>query len=130
MPLLIERIQEGTVIDRIQAFRGIRVLEILKLIPPNSKQGEMKARIALVINVPSHHMGRKDILKIEGRELQPAEVNKIALIAPQARLNLIRDGKVAKKLVDILLQHILFKYAGVKQPCGLCPNYFYYLWAL
>ena len=114
MPLLIERIQEGTVIDRIQAFRGIRVLEILKLIPSSSKQGEMKARIALVINVPSHHMSRKDILKIEGRELQPAEVNKIALIAPQARLNVIRDGKVAKKQ-DVKLPAKL-------EDIAICPN--------
>ena len=114
MPLLIERIQEGTVIDRIQAFRGIRVLEILHLIPSGKANDDMKSRIALVINVPSKHMGRKDILKIEGRELQPSEVNKIALIAPEARLNVIRGGKVGVKQ-DVKLP---LKLEGI----AVCPN--------
>jgi aspartate carbamoyltransferase regulatory subunit len=133
MPLLVERIEQGTVIDRIEAFAGIHVLEILKLVPParaagtepagHEKSGRSSAapakpdlthRVALVINVPSRHMGRKDILKIEGREIKPVEANKIALIAPRARLNVIRAGKVVQK-VDVKLPAKLEDIAA-------CPN--------
>jgi len=48
------------------------------------------------MNVPSSR-GRKDILKIEDRELDPTEVNKIALIAPNATINIVREYEVARK---------------------------------
>jgi aspartate carbamoyltransferase regulatory subunit len=50
--------------------------------------------------------GRKDIVKIEDRELIPEEVDKIALIAPQATINIIRDYEVAKKSLVVLPQII------------------------
>jgi len=114
MPIQVERIQSGTVVDRIEAFAGTHVLEILKLAPTNGTAPDKMHRIALVINVPSRHMGRKDILKIEGRELKPAEANKIALIAPRARLNVIREGKVTQK-TDVKLPAKLEDIAA-------CPN--------
>jgi aspartate carbamoyltransferase regulatory subunit len=41
-------------------------------------------------------------VKIQSRELKPAEVDKIALIAPNATINIIRDyGVVSKKLVEL-----------------------------
>ena len=49
------------------------------------------------MNVPSKRMGKKDIVKIEGRELKAEEVDKIALIAPNATINIIRDYKVVDK---------------------------------
>jgi len=114
MPILVERIEQGTVVDRIEAFAGARVLEILKLAPTSGAAPDKMHRIALVINVPSRHMGRKDILKIEGRELKPSEANKIALIAPRARLNVIRGGKVVQK-TDVKLPTKLDDIAA-------CPN--------
>ena len=42
-------------------------------------------------------MGKKDIVKIENRELETKEVNKIALIAPKATINIIRDYEVVEK---------------------------------
>jgi aspartate carbamoyltransferase regulatory subunit len=114
MPIMVERILQGTVVDRIEAFAGTRVLEILKLAPSNGAAPDKVHRIALVINVPSRHMGRKDILKIEGRELKLSEVNKIALIAPRARLNVIREGKVVQK-TDVKLPSRLEDIAA-------CPN--------
>ena len=49
------------------------------------------------MNVPSSQMGNKDIVKIEGRELAPKEVDKIALIAPQATINIVRDYEIVEK---------------------------------
>lgn len=123
MPLMVERIENGTVIDRIDAYRGILVLEKLRLVPtdgspeldaPGAASSAAKPRMALLIHVPSRHMGHKDILKIEGRELDAADVNRIALLAPRARLNLIRAGKVASKQ-DVKLPSELRGLAA-------CPN--------
>jgi aspartate carbamoyltransferase regulatory subunit len=49
------------------------------------------------MNVPSKRFKAKDIVKIEGRELKPQEVHKIALLAPHATINIIRGYKVVKK---------------------------------
>ncbi|MCW4019761.1 MAG: aspartate carbamoyltransferase regulatory subunit, partial [Candidatus Bathyarchaeota archaeon] len=46
---------------------------------------------------PSKRHGTKDVVKVEGRELNPKEVDKIALLAPHATINIIRDYKVAEK---------------------------------
>ena len=53
--------------------------------------------VSVAMNVPSAKRGRKDIVKIENRELEPDEINKIALIAPDATFNIIRDFSVDNK---------------------------------
>ena len=88
--LKIPRIKDGTVIDHITAGNAIKVLRILG-IPKTSS-----AVVSVAMNVKSK-MGRKDIVKVEGRELNPSEVDKIALIAPRATINIIREYEVAKK---------------------------------
>jgi aspartate carbamoyltransferase regulatory subunit len=49
------------------------------------------------MNVPSRRGGAKDIVKVEGRELRQHEVDKIALVAPKATINIIREFAVARK---------------------------------
>src|SRR5437899_11491812 len=49
------------------------------------------------MNVLSEKQSKKDIVKVESRELVPGEVDKIALIAPGATINIIRDYEVAEK---------------------------------
>ena len=49
------------------------------------------------MNVPSKRIGRKDIVKIENKILKKDEVDEIALISPNATLNVIKDYKVVKK---------------------------------
>jgi len=88
--LKIPRIKDGTVIDHITAGNAIKVLHILG-IPKTSS-----AVVSVAMNVKSM-MGKKDIVKVENRELNPSEVDKIALIAPRATINIIRDYEVAKK---------------------------------
>jgi aspartate carbamoyltransferase regulatory subunit len=54
------------------------------------------------MNVESSKLGKKDIVKVEDRELKEEEVNRIALIAPDATINIIRDFLVIEKhLVDL-----------------------------
>lgn len=90
--LLVRKIRSGTVIDHISAGNALNVLKILGI------KGSEGYRVAIVMNVESKKLGLKDIVKVEGRELAPKEVNMIALIAPKATINIIRDYKVVKKV--------------------------------
>ncbi len=49
------------------------------------------------MHVPSKESNWKDVVKVEDRELDPKEVDKISLIAPKATINIIRDFNVAEK---------------------------------
>ncbi|MFQ6060874.1 MAG: aspartate carbamoyltransferase regulatory subunit, partial [Thermoplasmata archaeon] len=42
-------------------------------------------------------MGWKDIVKVEDKELEPIEVDKISLVAPDATINIIRNYEVVEK---------------------------------
>ena len=88
--LKVPLIKDGTVIDHITAGNAVKVLHILG-IPKSSS-----SIVSVAMNVRSKY-GKKDIVKVENRELDPHEVNKIALIAPKATINFIRDYEVAKK---------------------------------
>ena len=89
--LLVSKIREGTVIDHIPAGHALDVLKILGL---TGKEGFI---ICVAMNVPSRKLGRKDIVKVESKELSKEEVDKIALIAPTATINVIRDYAVVEK---------------------------------
>ncbi len=89
--LKVTAIKEGTVIDHIPAGKGLKVIQILRLDKLNG------GALLLAANVHSRKLGRKDIVKIEGKFLSEEEVNKIALIAPSATVNIVRDYKVAEK---------------------------------
>ncbi len=107
--ILVEKIENGTVIDHIEAGRGLRVLQILGI-----AEGAPSGRVALMVNVPSKKMGRKDILKIEGFFADSKSANKIALACPRARLNIIKKGKVVQK-IDVRLPEGM---EGIAR----CPN--------
>jgi len=89
--LRIESIKDGTVIDHITAGQALNVLKIL-YITPSSKE-----TVSMVMNVSSKKIKRKDIVKIENRMLKKEELNKIALIATNATINIIKDYKVVEK---------------------------------
>jgi len=89
--LRVSKIRDGTVIDHITSGHALDVVKILGI---TGKSGNI---VTIAMNVPSKRMGKKDIVKIEGRELKAEEVDKIALIAPHATINIIRDYKVVEK---------------------------------
>ncbi|MEM2110045.1 MAG: aspartate carbamoyltransferase regulatory subunit [Candidatus Odinarchaeota archaeon] len=89
--LRIRKIRNGTVIDHITAGNALNVMKILGI---TGKEGLV---VSVAINVPSSKYGRKDILKIEERELKQDEVNKIILIAPNATINIIKEYQVTDK---------------------------------
>lgn len=89
--LLIRKIKNGTVIDHIPAGEALTVLRILGL---TGKEG---FTIALVMNVESKKLGKKDIVKVENKILSEDEVNKIALVAPTATINIVSNYKIIRK---------------------------------
>ena len=88
--LRIQPIKDGTVIDHITAGQAVKVLHILRI--PESTS----SIVSVAINVKSR-IGKKDIVKVENRELDPREVDRIALIAPKATINIIREYEVVEK---------------------------------
>lgn len=106
--LKVQPIRNGTVIDHVAPGRAISVLRILGMPRPG-----WTSTITAAMNVPSSR-GRKDILKIEDRELDPTEVNKISLIAPNATINIVREYEVIRKEVVQLPE----KVSGLVK----CPN--------
>ena len=90
--LRVSKIKDGTVIDHIRGGYALDVIKILGI------TGKEKQIITIAINVPSRRFRAKDIVKIEGRALNSQEVNKIALVAPHASINIIRNYNVVEKL--------------------------------
>ncbi len=87
----VRRIEHGTVIDHITAGQALNVLRILGV------SGTTSAVVSVAMNVPSGAIGSKDIVKVEDRELEEEEVDRISLIAPNATINIIRDYEVIEK---------------------------------
>ena len=88
----VTAIKNGTVIDHVPAGKALSVLKMLGI------GGYMSNPVSLVMNVPSKKMGGKDIIKVEDRELNQDELNRLALVAPDARVAIIRAYSVAEKL--------------------------------
>ena len=89
--LLVSPIRNGTVIDHIRQGEALNVLKILGI------TGSTQMCLSIATNVSSGRVGKKDIVKIENRELAKDEVDRIALIAPRATINIIRDYEVVEK---------------------------------
>ena len=95
LKLKVSAIKEGTVIDHIPAKNLFEVISILGL-------DKIENQITFGTNLESGKLGAKAIIKVSDKFFQNDEINKIALIAPHAKLNIIRDYEVVeKKVVEI-----------------------------
>ena len=88
--LVVSALENGTVLDHIPAENVYRALDLLNL------KG-IENQITIGINLISKAQGRKGIIKIEDRFFEDEELGKLALIAPHATVNIIRDFKVVEK---------------------------------
>ena len=85
----IDSIQNGVVIDHITAGLGMKLYELLNL-------ASLDASIALIKNVSSKKMGKKDIIKIDADI--PVDFDVIGFVDPDATVNIIKDGVLVEKL--------------------------------
>ena len=89
--LSVSAIKEGSVIDHIPGNAAFKVVDILDL------KG-LRGIISVATNLTSKSTGKKGIIKISGKDLTKEEVDKIALIAPNATVNIIKNYDVKEKI--------------------------------
>ncbi|GGL53864.1 aspartate carbamoyltransferase regulatory subunit [Halocalculus aciditolerans] len=89
--LRVNKIRSGTVIDHVTAGEALHVLAILGI------DGTGGETVSLGMNVPSKRLGKKDVVKVESRELSQGELDVLSLIAPDATINIIREYEVVEK---------------------------------
>jgi aspartate carbamoyltransferase regulatory subunit len=84
----IDSIQNGIVLDHIQAGKSMDIYRHLHL-------DELDCSVAIIKNVRSEHMDKKDIIKIDS----PIELDfdVLGYIDPNITVNIIRDGKLIEK---------------------------------
>ena len=87
----VQPIRNGTVIDHIIAGKGVKIMDLLGF----NQEG---TAILSIMNVKSKKLGRKDIIKIEDRELSEEDINKVALLSPRCNINIIRNYTVSEKI--------------------------------
>ncbi|ASB50635.1 aspartate carbamoyltransferase regulatory subunit [Alkalitalea saponilacus] len=88
--LQVSAIENGTVIDHIPAESLFDVINILGL-------DQITNLITFGTNLDSDKLGKKAIIKVEGKFFEDNEINKISLVAPHVKLNIIRDYEVVEK---------------------------------
>ena len=88
--LKVSAIRNGTVIDRIPAGELFHVIEILGVARGNFQ-------MTFGTNLESKVLGTKSIIKISDKFFEEDDVNRIALVAPDAILNIIREYQVVEK---------------------------------
>ena len=98
----IDAIQNGIVIDHITAGQGMRLYDLLGL-------EKLDCSVAIIKNVVSEKMGKKDIIKIDSDIHVNFDV--IGYVDPGATVNIIRDGRlVEKRSIDMpeTLTNVIF----------------------
>lgn len=85
----VARLRSGTVVDHLNPGTALKALEVIGV--PQDDEA------LLGINLTSHKMGRKDILKLENVEISAEQMEKLAVFGPQATVAIIRDYEVIEK---------------------------------
>jgi len=103
----VAAINNGTVIDHIPSGQALKIIHLLHL-------SEQRFKVTLGLHLSSSSMGRKDILKIEDRFLTDKEAQDIAVFAPNATINIIKNYKVSSKIPAQLPEMV--------KKILICPN--------
>ncbi len=88
----VDSIQNGYVIDHIQSGRAMEIYDALNL-------GTLQCSVAILMNVPSSKMGRKDIIKID--QLIRLNFTALGYIDPGITVNIITNGSVQKRRMEL-----------------------------
>ena len=102
----IDSIVNGIVIDHITAGQGMRLYNLLHL-------DQLDCSVAIIKNVPSGKMGKKDIIKVDASI--DLDLDAIGYVDPNATVNIIKDGALVEKK-DICLPEKLVNVVKCKNP--------------
>ncbi|HHU35428.1 MAG: aspartate carbamoyltransferase regulatory subunit [Bacteroidales bacterium] len=86
----VSAIKDGTVIDHVPAKSLFKVIQILGL-------DKIDNQITFGTNLNSKKLGKKAIIKISDKLFEADDINRIALVAPDAKLNIIKNYEVIEK---------------------------------
>jgi aspartate carbamoyltransferase regulatory subunit len=98
--LQVAALENGTAIDHIPVNAVFKVVSLLQL------QG-LDNRITIGNNLKSGKMGLKGIIKVSEKFFREDELNRIALVAPNVNLNIIRNFEVVEKRKVVLPDEIV-----------------------
>ena len=102
----IDSIKNGIVIDHITAGKGMTIYNLLGL-------DKLDCSIAIIKNVNSRKLGKKDIIKVDSDiELN---IDALGYIDPGVTVNVIKDGVLAEKR-NILLPEKITNIIFCKNP--------------
>lgn len=105
--LSVAAIKDGTVIDHIPCGQAFRIIRLLKL-------DQAHNTISLGLHLKSSSRGLKDLIKIENRFLSEKEAHDVAVFAPHATINIIKNYKISSKIIAEL--------PGTVTGILICPN--------
>lgn len=98
--LQVAALENGTAIDHIPSDAVFKVVSLLQLQKLNN-------RITIGNNLKSGKMGSKGIIKVSDKFFREDEINRIALVAPNVNLNIIRNFEVVEKKKVVLPDEII-----------------------
>lgn len=105
--LSVSAIKNGTVIDHIPCGSALKILKFLDFSKEN-------VQVTIGLNLKSSKMHSKDIMKIQDRQITAQEAHQIAILAPNATVNIIHNYEVVKKIPVTLPETI--------ESILVCPN--------
>ena len=112
--LQVAALKNGTVIDHIPSEKLFTVVQLLGV-------EQMTSNITIGFNLDSKKLGKKGIIKIADKFFCDEEINRISVVAPHVKLNIIRDYEVVEKRDIILSQwHGRARFAPTR-PCAIYP---------
>lgn len=112
--LQVAALENGTAIDHIPSDQLFQVVSLLGL-------DNIKSPITIGNNLESKKMKSKGIIKIADRFFEEEEINRIALVAPNVVLNVIRDYRVVEKK-RVVLPNIINDIVKCKNPKCISNN--------
>ena len=98
--LQVAALENGTAIDHIPSCQLFKVASLLGL-------DKMDNTITIGNNLHSNKMGSKGMIKIADKFFKEDEINRIALVAPNVKLNIIRDYEVVEKKTVVLPDELI-----------------------
>jgi aspartate carbamoyltransferase regulatory subunit len=98
--LKVAALKNGTVIDHIPSEKLFKVISLLKL-------ENIPNQVTFGCNLESSKLGKKAIIKVTDRFFEQKEVNKVAILAPNAKINIIKNYQVVEKKTLVLPDEIV-----------------------
>ena len=104
----VTSIQDGVIIDHVEAGTALKVLPYLHIDPATTK-------LALIMNATSRRYGTKDIIKIE--EVSEINLDVLGFVARQATVDIVHGGAIVNKLQPNLPEHVVNVITCVNPRC-------------